>query len=108
MQQPLQELEVASEAVGALKESQHQVEALRLLYNQELARASRATLDMQRAQTLADTAAQAEEAWRRQLLKSDSRVGHAEGLTAALNAQVQQLAEDLAESQEQLAQARGE
>ena len=46
----LQERARAATTAGALVDSQHQVEALRQLYNQELSRASRAALDLQRAQ----------------------------------------------------------
>lgn len=51
---PLQELSSSSAAAAALVESTRQVEALRLLYNEELGRASRLAVELTKATAAAD------------------------------------------------------
>jgi hypothetical protein len=80
----LQELSAASKAAAALAESTRQVDALRLLYNEELARASQLAVELSKATAAADRAGAEEEAWRRQLQKSDSRADNAEGMATAM------------------------
>ncbi|WIA16688.1 hypothetical protein OEZ85_013346 [Tetradesmus obliquus] len=97
-----QDLTAAGGAAAALSESSRQVEALRLLYNEELSRASRLAVELSRATAAADKATAAEDSWRRQLAKSDSRADNAEGMAGAMKATVRQLEEQLAQEQARL------
>lgn len=87
---------------AALAESSRQVEALRLLYNEELSRASRLAVELSRATAAADKATAAEDGWKRQLQKSDSRADNAEGMASAMKVAVKQLEEELAQERSKL------
>lgn len=91
----MQRLQDAAAVSHALADATRQVEALRLLYNEELARASRLAVDLTKVQTTADKAKAEEDGLVSQLKKSDSRADHAEGLAGALKVQVMQLMEEL-------------
>lgn len=104
----MQDLTAAGGAAAALSESSRQVEALRLLYNEELSRASRLAVELSRATAAADKATAAEDSWRRQLAKSDSRADNAEGMAGAMKATVRQLEEQLAQEQARLEESKGE
>ena len=58
-------------------------------------------------QLATEKATNEQETWRHCLLKSDSRAGHAEGLAAALQAQVDQLSLELTTTQQQLTTTTG-
>jgi chromosome segregation ATPase len=103
----MQDLTAAGGAAAALAESSCQVEALRLLYNEELSRASRLAVELSRATAAADKAAAAEDSWRRQLAKSDSRADNAEGMAGAMKATVRQLEEELAQERARLEEKKG-
>jgi chromosome segregation ATPase len=103
----LQNLTAAGGAAAALAESSRQVEALRLLYNEELSRASRLAVELSRATAAADKAAAAEDTWRRQLAKSDSRADNAEGMAGAMKATVRQLEKELAQEKARLEEKKG-
>eukprot|EP00878_Enallax_costatus_P041955 GHUV01048892.1.p1 GENE.GHUV01048892.1~~GHUV01048892.1.p1 ORF type:complete len:259 (+),score=115.88 GHUV01048892.1:586-1362(+) len=98
----LQDLTKAGGAAAALAESSRQVEALRLLYNEELSRASRLAVELSRATAAADRAAAEEDNWRRQLTKSDDRADNAEGMAEAMKATVKQLEEELQQERARL------
>eukprot|EP00775_Hariotina_reticulata_P002907 gene2907-3195_t len=99
-----QELSTASKAATALEESTRQVEALRLLYNEELSRASQLAVELSKATAAADRAGAEEEGWRRQLQKSDSRADNAEGMATAMQVTVKQLEEELQHERQRLKQ----
>lgn len=103
----LQDLTVAGGAAAALAESSRQAEALRLLYNEELSRASRLAVELSRATAAADRAAAEEEAWRRQLTKSDDRADNAEGMAEAMKVTVKQLDEALQQEKLRLEAKKG-
>eukprot|EP00878_Enallax_costatus_P031867 GHUV01034925.1.p1 GENE.GHUV01034925.1~~GHUV01034925.1.p1 ORF type:complete len:734 (+),score=313.23 GHUV01034925.1:1495-3696(+) len=96
------DLTKAGGAAAALAESSRQVEALRLLYNEELSRASRLAVELSRATAAADRAAAEEDNWRRQLTKSDDRADNAEGMAEAMKATVKQLEEELQQERARL------
>ncbi|KAF6254497.1 hypothetical protein COO60DRAFT_1642284 [Scenedesmus sp. NREL 46B-D3] len=102
-----QDLTAAGGAAAALADSSRQVEALRLLYNEELSRASRLAVELSRATSAADKAAAAEDSWRRQLAKSDSRADNAEGMAGAMKATARQLEEQLAQETARLGETEG-
>lgn len=102
-----QDITAAGEAAAALTDSNRQVEALRLLYNEELSRASRLAVELTRATAAADKAAAEEDGWRRQLQKSDSRADNAEGMAEAMKASVRQLEQELQKEKAKLEAKNG-
>lgn len=103
----LQDLTAAGGAAAALAESSRQVQALRLLYNEELSRASRLAVELTRATAAVDKAAAEEDSWRRQLQKSDSRADNAEGMAEAMKATVRQLEQELRQEKTRLEAKKG-
>ena len=65
--------------------------ALRVLYAEELERASRLAVELSRARQAADEAVAQGTDLRRALVRGESRVGHAEGEAAALRLRATQL-----------------
>lgn len=103
-----QRLSDGSAVAAELEQTRRGAEAMRQLYAEELERASKLAVELGRAQAHLDQSSATEEGLRRQLLKSESRVGHAEGAAGASEAQVAATAAQLQRVVQQLNGCQGE
>lgn len=101
-------LQEAAVKEAALDESTRQCEALRVLYSEELARASKLAVELTRIQERADKAESEGSSLRRALVRGESRAEHAEDEASALRARAAQLEAALGAKDHQLRDTSGE